>query len=224
MKAGQSLEMEQSIELDINDNILLCTPYKCLYWPEHNSLILGDLHLGKTAHFRKHGIAIPAQVLINDLQKLQQVLELYSADQLIVVGDMFHHNFNSDIEHFVQWREALPYLRIHLVAGNHDLHIYKDLHRTGIDSIQETLTLQGICFRHAYSEVCSGDFEICAHLHPGYYIRSKAGPGVKAACYLVADNHMVLPAFSDFTGLYTGYDPGPYHIYLATGRAVMQVK
>ena len=42
-------------------------PDKCMFWKEHNSLILADLHIGKAGHFRKAGIPIPSHIHIDDL-------------------------------------------------------------------------------------------------------------------------------------------------------------
>lgn len=216
--------MPSSIEINIRNNHLILTPYKCIYWPEINSIILGDLHLGKTAHFRRQGIPIPTDVMRHDLIKLQQTLELFSADRLIVVGDMFHHQYNSDIEIFLAWRSTLPYLMIDLIAGNHDLHIYKELHSTGIDSIQDVLIINDLALRHDWESASPVEFCISAHLHPGYLLRGKTGLHVRSACYLLNEKHLILPAFSDFTGLFTGYNKELYDIYLATGKEVIQVK
>jgi metallophosphoesterase superfamily enzyme len=40
---------------------------RAIYWEEENALIVADLHVGKSAHFRKAGIAVPANIVQEDL-------------------------------------------------------------------------------------------------------------------------------------------------------------
>ena len=40
-----------------------------MYWQREDALILSDIHIGKTAHFRKHGIPMPDDVLQKDLEE-----------------------------------------------------------------------------------------------------------------------------------------------------------
>ena len=58
-----------------------------MYWERENTLILSDIHIGKTAHFRKHGIPMPDDVLQNDLKRLKQLIQHFKAKTLLVVGD-----------------------------------------------------------------------------------------------------------------------------------------
>ena len=56
-----------------NQNIIL-TNQRALFWEESSALIFSDLHLGKTAHFRKNGIALPDNLIQNDLQRLSDLI------------------------------------------------------------------------------------------------------------------------------------------------------
>ena len=47
---------------------LWLSPAKCIFWEEQKILILSDLHLGKSGHFRKSGVAIPQNIFKKDLQ------------------------------------------------------------------------------------------------------------------------------------------------------------
>ena len=46
-----------SIEI-YNHNFIL-HPSGAIFWLEKKTLFLADVHLGKVAHFRKNGIAVP---------------------------------------------------------------------------------------------------------------------------------------------------------------------
>lgn len=58
------------------------SPERCLLWEEQNTLIVADLHLGKSGHFRKAGIGIPQSIYKADLQRLMAQLYLYKAERL----------------------------------------------------------------------------------------------------------------------------------------------
>ena len=45
--------------IQINKNHFDLHPSGALYWEEKKTLMLADVHLGKVAHFRKNGIAVP---------------------------------------------------------------------------------------------------------------------------------------------------------------------
>ena len=40
---------------------------RAIYWPAQELLIISDLHIGKPAHFRKHGIQVPSTIGDQDL-------------------------------------------------------------------------------------------------------------------------------------------------------------
>ena len=48
-----------------------------LYWPSRNSVILSDVHLGKIAHFRKHGAALPADAQFENYSRLSRLIARY---------------------------------------------------------------------------------------------------------------------------------------------------
>jgi metallophosphoesterase superfamily enzyme len=104
---------------------------RCLFWEEQKALIVSDLHLGKTGHFRKAGIAVPQSVYKEDLQRLLDLLHHFNPDRLIVVGDLFHSVANKELELFQRWRLDFSGLKITLVKGNHDI-----LKRIGMHQIR----------------------------------------------------------------------------------------
>ncbi len=58
-------------------NDLLLNNQRSIYWQAQNALILSDLHSGKSAHFRKHGMAIPSYLHYSDLERLQFLIQHY---------------------------------------------------------------------------------------------------------------------------------------------------
>ena len=66
----------------IKDQHCWLSPGRCIYWEEEKALILSDLHFGKTGHFRKAGIAVPAHIYKEDLQRLVEQVQYFQPNQI----------------------------------------------------------------------------------------------------------------------------------------------
>lgn len=180
------------------------SPERCLFWEEENSLIVADMHLGKSGHFRKSGIAIPQSVYKADLQRLVAQLYLFKVDRLILVGDLTHSTHNKELDLFKKWRKDFSLLHIELVKGNHDIlkdSWYQDMNITVIPG---ELRMGEFCFCHDFDEcgIRQGYYTFSGHLHPGISIRGKGQPSLRFPCFYFANDYCILPAFSRFTGTY----------------------
>src|SRR5258706_13613026 len=107
--------MKNPLLYTINNNSFWVTPERCLFWEDQNTLIIADLHLGKTGHFRKSGIAVPQNIYKDDLQRLIAQLYLFKAERLVIVGDFTHSSMNKELELFKRWRKDFSLLHIDLV-------------------------------------------------------------------------------------------------------------
>ncbi len=180
------------------------SPERCIYWEDQQSLILSDLHFGKTGHFRKSGIAVPQNLYKEDLQRLVGLVQFYKPRQLIVVGDLFHSVENKEMEFFKKWRNDFSELAIQLVKGNHDI-LKKEWYRSADITVHDKhYNISGICFVHDIAEACPpGDtikYYISGHIHPCVILKGMGKQTISLPCYYFAENFAVLPAFSKFTG------------------------
>jgi DNA ligase-associated metallophosphoesterase len=181
---------------------------RVLYWENERTLIVSDLHFGKTGHFRKAGIAVPQSVFKEDLQRLMVQLQHYSPKQLLVVGDLFHSVANKELDLFCRWRNDLPAISVVLVKGNHD--ILKDTWYcdAGITIATDGLLIDGVCFTHDNScsqaaSASSGnapEYTISGHIHPGVKVKGIGKQSLCLPCFYFGQEYAVLPAFSRFTG------------------------
>jgi metallophosphoesterase superfamily enzyme len=64
----------------IRDHHFWLSPERVLYWEEEKTLILSDLHFGKTGHFRKSGIAVPQSIYQQDLQRLFHQISFFNPE------------------------------------------------------------------------------------------------------------------------------------------------
>ena len=199
--------MHLPVQHIIYQNSFWLLPQRGLYWEEQKALIIADLHLGKTGHFRKSGIAVPQSIYKDDLHRLFSIIQQYKPEQLIIVGDMFHSKANKEMDLFTRWRSDVSQLHIHLVKGNHDILNTAYYTSTEIQLTEEKLTVGRFCFVHdpVACEAITNEEELyyfCGHLHPGITLHGNSRQSLSFPCYLFAHTHAVLPAFSAFTGMY----------------------
>ena len=88
--------------INIQNEVFTLTNQRALFWKKEKALILSDLHIGKTTHFRKNGIALSDQVFENDLQRLSVLIEYFKPEKFIVVGDLLHAGDNSGVDKFCE--------------------------------------------------------------------------------------------------------------------------
>jgi uncharacterized protein len=181
---------------------------RCIFWEEEKTLIVSDLHFGKTGHFRKSGIAVPQKVFKEDLQRLVAQLQYYKPKSLLVVGDLFHSVENKELDLFRKWRDDLPDLEINLVKGNHDILKESWYKAAGISVYPSGLNMNGFCFTHDNLNCFSGEqaadangkYTISGHIHPGVRISGLGKQSLCLPCFYFGREYAVLPAFSRFTG------------------------
>ena len=189
-------------QITIKNEELILTNQRALYWQREEALILSDVHIGKTAHFRKHGIPMPDDVLQKDLERLKRLILHFDAKTLLIVGDLFHAERNSDMLSFKDWLTQFPDLKLVLIKGNHDRQSRKLMDDLNIEAVKQ-LDAEPFVFLHDPLENKDSHFTISGHTHPGVLIKGKGRQKIKLPCYQITENQMVLPAFSLFTGLNT---------------------
>lgn len=193
----------QTKEIECSGEVLTLTNQRALYWKRENMLVLSDVHIGKTAHFRKSGIAIPSQILQNDLKRLEKLIRHFDLKTILIVGDLFHAEVNRDIDTFKEWKAQFETISWRLVKGNHDrLHslVYENL---GFDVDSEYHECLPFRFVHEVEHYETNTFCISGHTHPGVLIKSRGKQSIKLPCFQVSKSQLILPAFSEFTGLNT---------------------
>lgn len=196
--------MQVSERFYLHQQNLWLSPERCIFWEEQKSLIVSDLHFGKTGHFRKSGIAVPQSVYKEDLQRLISQLQFYKPQQLIVVGDLFHSVANKELDFFSRWRSDFSHLHIALVKGNHDILKPDWYASTNITVSESHLHIDSFCFVHDIKEACAPSEKInyyfSGHLHPSVFLKGIGKQSISLPCYFFGKSFAVLPAFSRFTG------------------------
>lgn len=180
---------------------LVLSKNRAIYWEAQKMLVISDLHIGKAAHFRKAGIQVPATVNSADLDQLSVLIAAYHPEVLLVTGDMFHYQMNSEVAIFSLWRAAYPSLRIILVKGNHDQLKATDYISLAIEVYAKEFLCAPFRFVHDQPDSADEYYNISGHIHPGITIYGKARQQLRLPCFYFGKTCAILPAFSVFTGL-----------------------
>ncbi len=218
--------MQGFISHRIFENTFFLNANRTIFWEEEKTLILSDLHLGKSGHFRKSGIGIPQNIFKEDMQRLLAGIQFYKPCQLIIVGDLFHSDFNKEHDLFLKWRKDLSALPIQLVKGNHD--ILKNEWYDAADVIvhKKKFSLSNFTFTHDIND-CSGNEEnycFSGHIHPGIRINGMAKQSLQLACFYFAKKYAVLPAFGKFTGTFPIHPVPGDAVFALIENKIMQIQ
>lgn len=179
---------------------LWLSAHRALFWEEEKALVASDLHFGKTGHFRKAGIPVPQSVYKEDLQRLVSLLNHFKPQKLIVVGDFFHSDANTELDWFRRWREGFSHVDIVLVRGNHDILKEDWYKQSGIEVVSPTLQLNSFLFSHDKCETAEGVYSFCGHIHPGVMVHGLGKQSLRFPCFYFGRTGCILTAFSKFTG------------------------
>lgn len=187
--------MIQNISIKNNDFKL--HPSGAIYWEDKKMLLIADVHLGKVAHFRKHGAPVPANAAYKNLEKLTEISNHFQPETICFLGDLFHSKLNEEWQDFEKWTEYTK-AEIILISGNHDIipqYLYEEL---GIKVFDELL-LDDFLLTHHPTEI-KGTFTLCGHVHPGIKMKGVGRQYLRFACFYKTLNSLILPAFGNFTG------------------------
>jgi DNA ligase-associated metallophosphoesterase len=203
------------MEIKIHNNHFKLLPHKALFWKEENTLLIGDLHLGKVTHFRKEGIAIPSSAFEDNFKRLNEILLSNTIHRIIFLGDLFHNRLNAEWDLFAEWRSKHHSVEMIIVLGNHDVLPQRCFDEVQIKVYDEEYIEGQFLFAHHPKESFNKhQFVFCGHIHPIYYLKSKGRSRIKLSCFVHDNYQIILPSFGVFTG---GYEMKAEHgreIYL----------
>jgi DNA ligase-associated metallophosphoesterase len=204
--------VKKPVSHKIKDQQLWLTSERTMFWEDAKTLVVTDLHFGKTGHFRKSGIPVPSLVYKEDLQRLITQIQYFQPEELIVVGDMFHSRENRELDLFLKWRADLPDISFRLVKGNHDILQEKWYENAGIQLCPQTHTRQHFHFIHDINDHLNGksnykvkphnsrSYFFSGHIHPGVRLQGSGRQSLCFPCFCFGKEYAILPAFSRFTG------------------------
>ena len=195
---------------------------KAIYWEKESLLIIADLHLGKSAHFRKNGIAVPAIAENKNWTILTALFEKIKPKRVNFLGDLFHSVYNQEWEVFTALINSFPSTQFELTLGNHDILDPKLYENSRLKVFKELIEGPFI-LTHEPLETKSDFYNLAGHIHPGVKLKGKGNQKHRLACFYFGKNNGLLPAFGSFTGLATVKVKKTDQIFVIAGNEVISI-
>jgi len=177
-------------------------PEKCLFLPEKKILIVADVHIGKVTHFRKHGIGVPANLPVENLNILSELITRYDVKQIVFLGDLFHSKANPEWDLFADWIKQHLSVSFILTEGNHDKHA-RQHYPIGLQVCQE-LYVDNLILTHEpllLSTIPEEKYNLHGHIHPAVLLKGMAKQSERLPAFIFNPSQGILPAFGKFTGM-----------------------
>jgi DNA ligase-associated metallophosphoesterase len=211
------------MQIELRNHHFDVLPQKALFWHEKEILILGDIHLGKIAHFRREGIPLPRKASQENFHLLDGLVENHRPKELVILGDLFHSSPNEEWDEFLRWRKNNEQVVFHLILGNHDRHVPTFFsHGSAIQLHASPLVMDGFQFCHE-PENSDDLFVFCGHIHPVFTLRANKQK-LRFPCLWINGNRAVLPGFGYFTGGFEVQKEEPDdRIIVFTGNSVREI-
>ena len=177
---------------------LVISTLRTIYHASSATLLLSDLHLGKTTHFRKNALPIPKEALLTDLKQLEIAINQYTPQRICFLGDLFHSTWNEEWILFSELMKNFSPVKKVLIAGNHDILKPEKYIEAEIEVLPR-LHINNITLLHdATADI--HPFSISGHVHPGYRIKGLARQSMVLPCFYVGRTKLFMPAFGSLTG------------------------
>lgn len=193
------------MEITLGPTRVILWPDRAVFLPDTKTLVVADLHLGKSAAFRTKGLAVPEGDTEADLARLSRLIHDTRAKALIIAGDLIHSNAGlkeGALDQFDRWLAHHP-IEVTLTLGNHDQRGKRFLQSIYNDRIliEPKIVLAELEITHDPADLTEGHYGIAGHLHPGVKIKENSRRSIRASGFYLRDlHHLVVPAFSLFTG------------------------
>jgi uncharacterized protein len=177
-------------------------PEKAVFWRAERTLIISDLHIGKIAHFRREGFAVPREAIAKNFNLLDKLILENNAWRILFTGDLFHSDINHEWEIFSRWRRKYHSVEMDLIIGNHDRlpeEIYTGL---PLRIWAKSMMLGPVLFTHHPVEPLKDQYIMSGHIHPVVKLYGKANQHFRLPCFYFSKQQAILPSFGYFTGGY----------------------
>lgn len=188
--------------IDLAGERVALLPHKALWWDAARTLFVADVHLGKAATYRAHGVPVPESTTIEILSRLDALLASRPVQRVVWLGDFLHAREAQQqrvIGAIANWRAAHHAVAMTLVRGNHDARAGDPPPALGIDIVDEPLELGPFAACH-HPQTLPGKVVLAGHLHPVVEVSGRAHQRLRLPCFWWQPGLMVLPAFGSFTG------------------------
>ena len=196
-------------------------PQKLVHLPDHHTLVIADWHLGKITHFRKNGAFLPPVNNLKQIKEIQGLIEQLQIKTVILLGDVFHSELNSDWFDFIEFLEINHQIRFILTKGNHDI-LPKAFYQIENLEVVKSFQIDDVIFSHEKIKVAPNQVNVIGHHHPGINIKGRARQNFKLPCFYFENQTLIIPAYGEHTGLYLYQKTEENRIYPIFGDEIIE--
>lgn len=218
--------MNIQIEAEGSSASFVLSPEKALFWQDERLLALADVHLGKAQSLQALGINVPSGEHQQDLRRLENLVERFSPERVLILGDWIHDqqswtlSLQKDLLQFFERHQKVNWT---LLVGNHERGSRRHLELLPMELIEGDWVRGPFVFTHGHETPQSDLFQIQGHVHP--VIKMRHGPTqVRLPCFAQSKSALILPSFGGLTGGYEVEARDFKKIYACTPSSVISLK
>lgn len=218
--------MQDFLIYELEGERLFLLPERAVWWPEKKVLIVADVHLGKATHLNKAGMSIPNKRANRDITFLTILVKELEAEKVIILGDLFHSEHNSEFNLLEEFCRAILPAKAQLVIGNHDIAGIQHFVDAGLIVREDPYCMAPFCFTHDAALLShKHDYYILSgHIHPGVKLHGKAKQSISLPCFYFGATYGLLPAFGSLTGLQLIRQSDPAEVFFGiAGEKVVRI-
>jgi DNA ligase-associated metallophosphoesterase len=211
--------------VEVSGETLFLLAERAVYWERGRTLLVADPHWGKAATFRAEGVPVPHGTTADGLARLDAIMRRAHVRRVLYLGDFLHARGGrapDTLGAIAAWRARHAAVEMVVVRGNHDLHAGDAPPELGIASTNGPLTEPPFVFMHRPAPSEDG-YVLAGHLHPGASLVGAARQRERLPCFWFGDRVGVLPAFGDFTGLWSVRPQSGDRVFVVAGEEVIGV-
>lgn len=220
------MTMTPHLSIELKQTELWLLAEKAICWPAQRALLVADIHFGKAAAYRRLGQPVPKGTTQANLQRLDELLERYSSQHLIFLGDFLHapeSQTTATHEQLLAWRARNPQLEVILIRGNHDRRAGDPPVELGIRVVAEPFLLGPFALQHE-PEPHPTHHVLAGHLHPAFRLHGRGRQRLRLPCFCIGERVSLLPAFGSFTGMMDIEADSAQRVYVTGQGGIWQVR
>ena len=217
---------EREACVDVQEEALVLSAERAMFWRRAETLLIADAHFGKAASFRASGVPVPRGTTADALARVDTLLDRTSARRIVFLGDFLHAKegrAHNTVRAIAEWRARHSRIEMTLVRGNHDRRAGDPPAEIRIECVDAPLQEGPFALAH-HPRAVAGAYVLAGHIHPAVVMRGLARQRERLACFWLGAEVGVLPAFGDFTGVAEVTPAEGDRVFVIAGESVVQAR